>query len=185
MIKEKKQIETYLQIFWISAITICGAFLFYISLEARHTSEQLGRTQALINEEIKNIDILKSEYAYLSRPESLERLLDKNLTLKAHYKIAARENYKNLEDFGIIHHPEPILAHISVQEPNVENLANISSGISYIDDTAISNLIKPQKKPIALSVRVSKKQSNTAARKSPSKENTNDFMKLLGGLTSN
>lgn len=181
MIKEKKQLDTYMKLFWVSAIVICGAIAFYVSLEARHTLEKLGRTNALIEEEKRNIDILKSEYAYLSRPEHLENLIKKDKSNS--YQTASFDQFKSLKDFPITHEIEPL----AIFSETIASTSNIESlDVEKAEKRALimSNFI-PKKKPIYIQVEPTKAKNNVSAAQNKPADTSSEFLNLLGGLTSN
>lgn len=81
MIAQKNIVVRATNLFWVSAVLICGGIMFYVSLEARHAEEQLYRTYAETKQEEENIKILKAEIAYLTNPDRLQALANKYLPL--------------------------------------------------------------------------------------------------------
>jgi len=57
-------------------------FLFFIKSKVQNLSKEFAIIESKIIEEIDNIHILKAEFAHLAKPQTIERLAEKNLELQ-------------------------------------------------------------------------------------------------------
>lgn len=67
---------------WIVGIAVLVAALFHLKYEVQSLEQRLARIDRAVDRDREAIRVLKAEWAYLNRPERLERLARSHLQLR-------------------------------------------------------------------------------------------------------
>jgi len=66
----------------IGALIASAAYVYSLKYQTIYASEQIVKTRHLISKERDAINILRAEYAHLTRPDRLQALADKQLDMQ-------------------------------------------------------------------------------------------------------
>jgi len=66
----------------IGALIASAGYVYSVKYQTIYASEQIVKTRHLINRERDAINVLRAEYAHLTRPDRLQALADKQLDMQ-------------------------------------------------------------------------------------------------------
>ena len=72
----------FLHLLAIGAVVASAAYVYTVKYQTIYAAEQIVKTQHLIAKEKDAINVLRAEYAHLTRPERLQALADKELQMQ-------------------------------------------------------------------------------------------------------
>ena len=72
----------FLHVTAIGALFASAAYVYGVKYRTIYASEQIMKTRHLINREHDAINVLRAEYAHLTRPDRLQALADKQLDMQ-------------------------------------------------------------------------------------------------------
>ena len=72
-----------LHILAIGALLASAAYVYSVKYQTIYAQEQVVKTQHMIAKERDAINVLRAEYAHLTRPERLQQLADGSLQMQA------------------------------------------------------------------------------------------------------
>jgi cell division protein FtsL len=71
-----------LHVFAIGALVASAVYVYSLKYQTIYASEQIVKTRHLLAKERDAINILRAEYAFLTRPDRLQALADKQLDMQ-------------------------------------------------------------------------------------------------------
>jgi cell division protein FtsL len=71
-----------LHVFAIGALVASAVYVYSLKYQTIYASEQIVKTRHLLAKERDAINILRAEYAFLTRPDRLQTLADKQLDMQ-------------------------------------------------------------------------------------------------------
>jgi cell division protein FtsL len=72
-----------LHVIAIAALVASAVYVYSVKYQTIYASEQIVKTRHLLDKERDAINILRAEYAFLTRPDRLQALADKQLEMQA------------------------------------------------------------------------------------------------------
>ena len=72
----------FLHVLAIGAVIASAAYVYRVKYQTIYASEQVVKTRHLIAKERDAINILRADYAFLTRPDRLQALADKQLEMQ-------------------------------------------------------------------------------------------------------
>ena len=73
----------FLHVLAIGAVIASAAYVYGVKYQTIYAEEQVVKTRHLIAKERDSINVLRAEYAHLTRPERLQQLADGALQMQA------------------------------------------------------------------------------------------------------
>ena len=71
-----------LHVIAIAALVTSAVYVYSVKYQTIYASEQIVKTRHLLDKERDAINILRAEYAFLTRPDRLQALADKQLEMQ-------------------------------------------------------------------------------------------------------
>jgi cell division protein FtsL len=71
-----------LHVIAIAALVASAVYVYSVKYQTIYASEQIVKTRHLLDKERDAINILRAEYAFLTRPDRLQALADKQLEMQ-------------------------------------------------------------------------------------------------------